>query len=392
VKIEKKIENKKFIPLSVPSFQGNELKYVTECIESEWVSSAGKYVEKFEKDIAEYTGAKYAIACSNGTAALHISLLLSDIGYEDEVIVPTVTFISPINTVRYVGANPIFMDCDDYLNIDVEKTVEFCERECEFDGEYLVNKKNGRKIKAIIPVHIFGHPVNIEPLMNLKKKYNIKIIEDATEALGSYYIKGKYKGKKAGTIGDFGCYSFNGNKIITTGGGGMLVTNDKQLADKAKYLTTQAKDDEVYYIHNEIGYNYRMTNLQAALGVAQLEQLEKYIEIKRKNFKFYQERIKNIDELNLIEEPDYSFSNYWMYSLKIGKKYKKNRDELLKDLSEKKIQTRPLWKLNHNQKPHKKFQTYKIEKSVNLYECMLNIPCSINLKNKDIKRVLECLC
>ena len=170
MEIEKKIENKKFIPLSVPSFQGNELKYVTECIESEWVSSAGKYVEKFEKDITEYTGAKYAIACSNGTAALHIALILADVGYDDEVIVPTVTFISPINTVRYVGANPVFMDCDDYLNIDVEKTVEFCERECEFDGDYLVNKKTGRKIKAIIPVHIFGHPVNIEPLMTIKRK------------------------------------------------------------------------------------------------------------------------------------------------------------------------------------------------------------------------------
>jgi perosamine synthetase len=224
--------------------------------------------------------------------------------------------------------------------------------------------------------------------MTLKEKYNIKIIEDATESLGSYYIEGKYKGEKAGTIGDFGCYSFNGNKIITTGGGGMLVTNDEKLANKAKYLTTQAKDDEVYYVHNEIGYNYRMTNLQAALGVAQLEQLEKYIKIKRANFKLYKEKIDTIEGLSLINEPEYSFSNYWMYSLKIRKKYKKNRDELLKILSENKIQTRPLWKLNHTQKPYMDFQNYKIEKAMDVYCNILNIPCSVNISEDDIKRIL----
>ncbi|MGM0607600.1 MAG: aminotransferase class I/II-fold pyridoxal phosphate-dependent enzyme, partial [Candidatus Muiribacteriota bacterium] len=222
--------NQNFIPLSVPSFNGNELKYVTECIETEWVSTAGTYVNKFEKDIADYTGAKYAVACSSGTAALHIALILSGVGRDNEVIVPTLTFIAPINTIKYVGAEPVFMDCDDYLNIDVEKVKEFCEKECNFDGQFLINKKTKRKVKAIMPVHIFGHPLNIEPLIELKEKYNLKIIEDSTESLGSYYKNGKFKGKKTGTIGDIGCFSFNGNKIITTGGGGMFVTDNENFA------------------------------------------------------------------------------------------------------------------------------------------------------------------
>jgi len=380
--------NEKFIPLSVPSFQGNELKYVSNCIETEWVSTAGEYVDRFEKEFARYVGSKYAVACSNGTAALHISLILAGVSSEDEVIIPTVTFIAPVNTIRYIDASPIFMDCDEYLNIDVENTKIFCEEECHFNGTYLINKKSGKKVKAIIPVHIFGHPVRIDELMKLSKKYNLKIIEDSTESLGSYYTKGDFKDKKTGTIGDLGCFSFNGNKIITTGGGGMLVTDNKEFAEKAKYLTTQAKDDPVYYVHNEVGYNYRMTNLQAALGVAQLEKIEKYIEIKRKNFILYKEAIDNIEGLSLIDEPEYAFSNFWMYSLVVEEeKYGKNRDELLKALSEAKIQTRPLWKLNHTQKPFEIFEALDMENSEKTYKKILNIPCSVNIREEDITRI-----
>ncbi|MDD2714812.1 MAG: LegC family aminotransferase [Candidatus Wallbacteria bacterium] len=382
-------EKQNFIPLSVPSFQGNELKYVTECIKTEWVSTAGAYVEKFEKEIADYTGSKYAIACANGTSALHVSLLVAGVMSGMEVIVPTLTFIAPVNTVNYVGARPIFMDCDDFLNINVDKTIDFCEKECRFDGKNLINKSSSAVVKAIIPVHIFGHPVDIEPLMELAARFNLTVIEDATESLGSYYKTGKYKGRKAGTIGELGCLSFNGNKIITTGGGGMILTSDEKLAQKAKYLTTQAKDDDVYYVHNEVGYNYRMTNIQAALGVAQLEQLPKYVEIKRKNYLVYKEKISEIPGLDLIDEPAYSFSNYWMYSLLIGEEYRLSRDELLKKLSKAGIQSRPVWKLNHEQKPYVYALAHKIEKAEKLYQRILSIPCSVSLSSQDVSRVCK---
>ena len=384
--------SKKFIPLSVPSIQGNEWKYVKECLDAEWVSSKGSYVSRFEADLTQYAGVKHAVACSNGTSALHISLILSEVEEHDEVIVPTVTFIAPVNTVRYVRATPIFMDCDDCLNIDVDKLTEFCDEECDFTGKELINKKSGATIKAIIPVHVFGNPVNIAPLMDLAYKYNLKVIEDAAESLGSYYIGGKYNNKKTGTIGDFGCYSFNGNKIITTGGGGMIVTNNQEYAQKAKYLTTQAKDDSLRYIHNEIGYNYRMTNVQAAIGCAQLEQIEKYIRIKRENFLLYKEKIKNMKGLDLIGEPNYGFSNFWHYSLLIDEEeYGCSRDELIQRLSRNNIQSRPLWRLNHLQQPYKDSRAYKINRALYYQERILSIPCSIMMKNQQIGKVISIL-
>ncbi len=379
-----------FIPLSVPCFQGEEKKYVDEAIITEWVSTAGAFVTRFEKAIARYNGTGFAVACANGTSALHIALLESGIKDGDEVIVPLVTFIAPINTVRYVGATPVFMDCDDYLNIDVKKTEEFINKECEFNGINLINKHSKRMIKAIMPVHIFGNPVDMDYLMQLAERYNLIVIEDATESLGSYYIKGRYKNRKTGTIGKYGCYSFNGNKIITTGGGGMIVTEDENSATHMKYLTTQAKDDEIYFIHNEIGFNYRMTNLQAALGIAQLELLDRFIKIKRKNFERYKNTLEGYKGLSFVEEPEYAYSNYWHYSLIVDKdRYGLSRDELMNKLSESKIQTRPLWYLNHLQKPYNSCQTYKIEKAPWFYERVLNIPCSVGLKEEEIDRVIS---
>ncbi len=381
-----------FIPLSVPCFRGREREYVDRAIKDEWVSTGGAFVTEFERNVADFNGIKYAVACTNGTAALQIALLECGITNDDEVIVPTVTFIAPVNSVRYIGAVPVFMDCDDFLNIDVKKTEEFMEKECEFNGFRLVNKSSKRTVKAIIPVHIFGNPVEIEYLIELAKKYNLKVIEDATESLGSYYTKGKYTNKKTGTIGDINCYSFNGNKIITTGGGGVIVTADESSANHMKYLTTQAKDNDVYYIHNEIGYNYRMTNLQAALGLAQLEMLDHFIKTKRGNFKKYRYSLDGYKGLSFILEPDYGYSNYWFYSLVVDKNdFGLTRDGLMEKLSEQKIQTRPLWYLNHLQKPYKDCQTFKIEKSYWFYDRVLNLPCSVGLKEEEIDRIISAI-
>ncbi|MBI2982165.1 MAG: LegC family aminotransferase [Deltaproteobacteria bacterium] len=378
------------IPLSVPHLKGNELKYAAECVETEWVSSAGKFVARFEEEICRYTGAAYAVACINGTAALHISLLLSDVQRGDEVLVPTVTFIAPINAVKYVGAEPVFMDCDDHLNIDPEKVASFLDQECRFDGTGLYNKKTGARVKAIIPVHVFGHPVSLAPLVELARKYNLKLIEDATESLGSFYTTGIHAGKRTGTIGDFGCYSFNGNKIITTGGGGMIVTDDKNLAARARYLTTQAKDDEELFVHHEIGYNYRLTNIQAALGCAQLETLEKFVEIKRQNFRAYQEALKGVPGLTLLTEPSCSRSNYWYYTLIVdSEKFGQTNLELRRKLKEEKIESKPIWALNHRQKPYKENLAYQISNAERLYRRCLSLPCSIGLTAQEIAKVTQ---
>jgi len=382
----------KKIPLSVPSIKGNEWKYIKECLDTEWVSSAGKYVDLFEQHICEFTGAKYAVACVNGTSALHISLLIAGVKPEDEVIVPTLTFISPINVVRYCNAYPVFMDADDFYNIDIEKAIQFIEEETIFSDGFTYNRKTNQKISAIIPVHIFGNAVDLKKLIPICKERNIKIIEDASESLGTIYSKGKFSGKHTGTIGELGCLSFNGNKIITTGGGGMIITDNEYFAQRAKYLTTQSKDDEVRYIHNEIGYNFRLTNIQAALGVAQLEQLPEYTKIKKKNYQSYKQEIDDIPGLHLAETPDYADNNHWMYALQIDKEiYGKDREELMQYLTKYEIQSRPVWHLNHLQKPYKNYQNYRIEKANELCEKTLNIPCSVNLSSEQTMEIIDIL-
>lgn len=378
------------IPLSVPNLKGNEEKYVIDAIRSEWVSTAGNYVNKFENNIKKYLNANNAIACQSGTAAIHLALRLSGVTAGSEVIVPTLTFIAAVNPVKYLGAEPIFMDCDDSLNMDCDKLEQFFKQECRLTKNGLINKNTNRYIKALVLVHVFGNMAGIEQIKELTDKYNIKLIEDATEALGTYFIKGKYKGKFAGTIGDFGAYSFNGNKIITTGGGGILVGKSSEDIKKAKYLSTQAKDDGLYYVHDNIGYNYRMTNLQAALGVAQLERLEEFIEIKIKNYESYKVKISNINGFSLLKFNDNARNNHWFYSLYIDND-KLNRDELLQYLLKNQIQTRPIWKLIHTQKPYIYNQAYKIEKAIKYYNKILNIPCSSNLQEESIGYIVNVL-
>jgi perosamine synthetase len=380
----------KTIPLSVPSIRGNEWKYIKECLDTEWVSSVGSYVNKFEYDICNYTGSKHAVACVNGTAALHIALIISGVKPGDEVIVPTLTFIAPVNSIRYVGAEPVFIDSDNYFNIDIDKVIHFIDKETEFSRGNTYNKNTGKRIAGIIPVHVFGNAVNLEPIADFLQERDIKIIEDSTESLGTRYTQGRYSGKHTGTIGDIGCISFNGNKIITTGGGGMIITDSDKLAEMARYLTTQAKDDDVYYIHNEIGYNYRLTNIQAALGVAQLERLQEFLSIKKQNYNLYKSLLEPIKGLSLAATPSYADNNHWMYPLIINpKEYGRTRNEVISGLSEKKIQSRPAWHLNHLQKPYLGFHYGNIENAFQLLEHTVNLPCSVNLTEDKIRYVVS---
>jgi len=377
------------IPLSVPSFKDNEWKYVKECIEAGWVSSAGKYVELFEKKIAEYTGVKFAVACVNGTSALQVSLRLAGVAPGDEVIVPTLTFIAPVNVISYNGALPVFMDCDEYYNIDAEKTAEFIKNETEFKDGFTFNKKTNNKISAILPVHVWGNATWLDELIQLCAERNITIVEDAAESMGTRYINGEHSGKHTGTIGLLGCLSFNGNKIITTGGGGMILTDDEELAEKARYLTTQAKDDSVHYIHHEIGYNFRLTNIQAALGVAQLEQLPEFLKRKREIYQKYVESMGNIEHLEMAPLPDYSDNNHWMNLVQIDSEhYSEDRETLMQRLENNGIQTRPVWTLNHLQVPYRNCQTYRIKKAEELVYNSLCLPSSTNLTENNLNQVI----
>jgi perosamine synthetase len=297
-----------FVPLMVPEIDGNEWEYVKECLDTRWVSSVGSYVDRFEEMVAQFVGARYAVATVNGTAALHIALLVAGVEPNDEVLVSTLTFIAPANAIRYVGAWPVFVDAEPkYFQMDPVAVVEFLEQDCEWNGRELRNRHTGRRVKAILPVHILGHSVDLDTILEIAAKYSLTVIEDATEGLGA-----RYRQKGLGSVGDVGCFSFNGNKIITTGGGGMLVTNRLEWATRAKYLTTQAKDDSVEYIHKSIGFNYRLTNLLAAMGCAQMERLDKFVEKKREIARRYRESLKKIPGLTLPDEASWAFGTFWM--------------------------------------------------------------------------------
>jgi aminotransferase in exopolysaccharide biosynthesis len=380
------------IPLSVPVIQGNEWTYVKECLDTGWVSSAGKFVDRFEQEMARVTGAKFAVACASGTAALHVALRIVGVAPGDEVIVPTVTFIASVNSVRYVEAHPVFMDCDEYYNIDVGKTREFILQETVFKDGHTYNRRTNRRIAALMPVHVFGNAAWLDELLPLCRERNIKVVEDAAESVGTVYTAGQHNGRHTGVAGDIGCLSFNGNKIITTGGGGMILTNLPDHAQRAKYLTTQAKDDEVRFIHNDVGYNYRLTNIQAALGVGQLEQLEKYLEIKKRNYLGYKGQIDTIPGLCLAEVPPYAANNHWMYAMQIDKeKQGRDREQLMAEFGRSGIQTRPLWELNHRQRPYQNCQHYWIDRAGRMLEITLTLPCSVDLTWEQMQRVIEVL-
>ncbi len=377
-----------FIALSVPNLKGNELKYVTDAVETEWVSTAGPYVSDFEKKLAEYVHVPAAVSTQNGTSALHISLMLCGVTREDAVIVPTLTFIAAVNPTKYIGAEPIFMDCDDSLCMDPVKLKKFCEEECDFTDGKLIDRATGRHVKAMVVVHVFGNMADMEAILPIAEKYNIRVVEDATEALGTYYTEGKFAGRFAGTFGDFGCYSFNGNKIITTGGGGMIVAKNPEELAHAKHLTTQAKADQANFIHDEIGFNYRMTNLQAALGLAQLEQLEDFIKTKTANYNQYKEAIDKIDGLHVQDFRPGTRSNYWFYSV-VFENDETGRDALIEELKENHIQSRPIWGLISDQLPYEGARTYDLVKAPWYWKRVVNVPCSTNLTSEGVDRVIS---
>ncbi len=380
------------IALHEPFFSGNEWTYVKACLDTGWVSTAGQFVGAFEQKIAEYTGAGYAIACVNGTAALHAALQLGGVQPGDEVIVPTLTFIAPINSIRYNGAAPVFMDADPYYNLDIEKTVHFIQKETIYKKGFTHNKATGKRIAALLPVHVWGNAVGLDELLTICNERNIVIVEDASESMGTRYSKGVVENRHTGTLGRLGCLSFNGNKVITAGGGGMILTNDAKLAAKARYLTTQAKNDPVQYIHDEVGYNYRLTNIQAALGVGQLEQLPEILARKRKIYLRYHRAVEKIEGLTLAPVPAYAANNHWLNMLQIDPEmYGKNRDALMDALEKNGIQSRPVWYPNHLQKPYQACQAYRIENANHLVERSLCLPSSSQLSVDDIARVLEVL-
>ena len=362
---------KKFIPLHEPKFIGNEKKYLNQCIDTTFVSSAGKFVDELEEKITNYLGIKYAIATTNGTSALHTSLILAGVGQDHEVITQPINFIASSNAISYCNAKPIFVDVDiDTMGLSPSALRSFLENNTKIKNKQCINKKTNKVIKACIPMHTYGHPCKIDEIKKILEKYFIFLIEDSAESLGSLY-----KDKQTGTFGHLGVFSFNGNKIITAGGGGCIVTNDEVLAKKAKHLTTTAKIPHKWdFNHDMIGYNYRMPNLNAALLLAQLENLDNFISNKRKLANRY-ENFFSDSEFNFYKEPKFSQSNYWLNTILL--KNKQLRDEFLEETNSKGIMTRPVWKLMNELKIFKECQCAELKNSKYLEKRIVNIPSSV---------------
>jgi perosamine synthetase len=374
------------IPLCIPEIRGREWQYVKDCLDTGWVSSAGQYVNRFESNMAAHLGCTHAVATMNGTAALHISLLVAGVEPDDEVLVSTLTFIAPANTVRYAGAWPVFIDAEPkYWQMDPEKVVQFIENDCKWSKGELRNKKTGRRVRAIMPVHILGHPVDMDPIIKIARERGLVVIEDATESLGA-----KYKGHNVGHLGDLACFSFNGNKVITCGSGGMVVTDNAEWAQRTKYLTTQAKDDPVEYIHNEIGYNQRLPNLLAAMGCAQLEMLDDYVQRKRAHADAYSAGLAGVPGIRVMPHAEWAFSTYWMYTVLVDKQqYGMSSRELLRALAEAGIQTRPLWQPLHCAPPYRNCQVINSGVAEQLNRDALSLPCSVGLTDEVRSRVIQ---
>jgi perosamine synthetase len=359
--------------LHEPWFAGNEWMYLKECLDSTFVSSVGKFVDRFEADLAAYTGAKHAIAVMNGTAALHVALQLGGVRQGDEVLVPALTFIATANAISYCNAMPHFVDSEEEsFGVDPEALRAYLISHTEMHAGQCINKATGRVIRAIVPMHTFGHPSRLDGLLAIVHDFNLAMIEDAAESLGSYYC-----GSHAGTFGRLGTLSFNGNKIITTGGGGAILTNDNALAARAKHLTTTAKLPHAWhYVHDEVGYNYRLPNLNAALGCAQLEQMPRFIAAKRTLFERYNTEFWNLRGIKLVREPANCQSNYWLQTLILDKEQTEMQAPLLSTLNEAGYTSRPAWTLMHHLAPYRCCPRMNLDVAESLAIRLINIPSS----------------
>ena len=381
-----KSKKNKLIKLSTPFLKKNELKYAIDAIKTEWISTAGQYINSFENKINQITKSKHSIACINGTAALHISLKLVGVKTNDEVLVPSVSFVAPINAVRYLNASPIFFDSDNYHNINLKDVKKFITENTYFKNGKTYNKKTNNIISAIIIVHVWGNAVNLNGYINFFKRKNVKIIEDASESLGTKYKK-ILNNQHTGLIGDIGCISFNANKIITTGGGGAIITNNSKYAKKARYYISQSKDDSIFFKHNDVGYNYKLTNINAAIGLGQIEQIKYFIKRKKQIYNIYHSLFLKDKLVNLLPSPNYAENNHWMNVIVFDKSLKINLKNIINYLFKINIEVRPVWFPNHLQKEFKRYQTYNLINVNNICKNSLCIPSSMHMTNDDIKYV-----
>lgn len=374
------------IPLSEPQLGGNEWAYVKECLDTNWVSSSGPFVDRFETEFAAYLRAPHAVAVINGTAALHAALRLAGVEIDDEVLVSTLTFIAPANAIRYLGAKPVFVDAEPKSwQMDANLVADFVTRDCRFEGGRLINLASGRRVKALLPVHILGHPVDMAPLLEIARAYDLAVIEDAAESLGALY-----RGRPVGTLGTLGCFSFNGNKTITTGGGGMIVTADSILGKRARYLVTQAKDDPLRYIHKEIGYNYRLSNVAAAIGTAQLERLAEAVAAKRHIAARYAQAWRELPGLSALEEASWASSAFWLSAILLEpSQFGLDRDALMSALQGAGIEVRPLWQPLHLSEAHAGAQALGGEVAEDIWARVVTLPSSAGLSSEDQDSVIR---
>lgn len=373
------------IPNAVPHLAGNEWKYVKECLDTNWVSSAGPFVDRFERDMAQYLGLPHAVATVNGTAALHVALLAAGVTAGDEVLLPAFTFVATANAVAYCGAHPVFLDSEEASwGLDPVRLAEFLEGECEVRSGHLVNRRTGRVVRALIPVHLYGHPCDLDPMLALAQRYPLAVVEDSAEALGA-----RYRGRAVGADGLAGCLSFNGNKIITTGAGGMVLTREHPMAARVRQLTTQARGDAIEFVHDEIGFNYRLSNLHAALGVAQLEQLDGFVEDKRRTAAFYQQAFGRVDGVCPFVEAPWARSTYWMASVLLDEGRCPDVAALIRDLNAAGIQARPLWRPLHLQPAFRSAQVVAVSVAERLYARGLSLPCSVGITPEERQDVVD---
>lgn len=374
-------DNPPLIPLAAPELGGREWEYVKECLDSGWVSSAGPFVDRFEKAVADYVGVPNAVATVNGTAALHVAMLLAGVSPGDEVIMPTLTFIAPANAVRYAGGTPVFIDCDpSYLQIDANKLAHFVEKGCDWRDGALVNSATGRTVKTILVVHALGHPVDLEPVIEIAKSRELVIVEDCAESLGA-----RYRETMTGRLGDVACFSFNGNKVVTAGGAGVILTNHEDWAERARYLTTQARDHAFEYVHEEIGFNYRPTSLNAAVGVAQMELVDEYVAAKRRIAATYAQALHGVAGLSAVKEAPWAFSTFWLSTVLAGDG---SGRALVERLRGRGIEARPLWQPMHLSPAQRGAVATDCSTAERLYEEGVCLPSSVGLSEQDQERVI----